>query len=239
MTTRVLIADDQALIRAGLVALITATPGFAVVGEAADGQEAVALAEATRPDVILMDIRMPVLDGIAATRRILAAAADPVPRVIVLTTFDLPEYVYTALGEGASGFLLKDTPPERIVSAVRAIAAGDVLLAPTITRRLVETYAEHHRAAATARHRLSDLTARETEILRLVGNGSSNQEIARGLVLSEATVKTHVKRLMAKLALSSRAQAVVVAYESGLITPRTSTVDEVPPDGGPRAYFGR
>ncbi|WP_433272320.1 response regulator [Actinosynnema sp. CS-041913] len=220
MTTRVLIADDQPLIRAGLVALFTAAPGFEVVGEAADGEQAVALTAETRPDVVLMDIRMPVRDGIAATRDILSGPADPMPHVIVLTTFDLPEYVYTALGEGASGFLLKDTPPDRILSAVRAIAAGDILLAPTITRRLVETYADQHRAASTTRFPLSDLTTRETEILRFVAYGLTNQEIARRLVLSEATVKTHVKRLMAKLHLTSRAQAVVAAYESGLVTPR-------------------
>lgn len=224
MTIRVLVVDDQALIRAGLVALFTAAPGFEVVGEAADGGQAVTLAAGTRPDVILMDIRMPVLDGIAATRRILddhrrAAHPEDPPRVIVLTTFDLPEYVYTALGEGASGFLVKDTPPERIISAVRTIAAGDILIAPHITHRLIETYARHHRATAVGTPRLAALTARETEVLRLVGNGLTNAQIAQRLVLSEATVKTHVKRTMAKLRLSSRAQAVVVAYESGLIVP--------------------
>ncbi|MEU4805345.1 response regulator transcription factor [Actinosynnema sp. NPDC023587] len=219
MTTRVLVADDQPLIRAGLVALFTAAPGFTVVGQAANGEEAVALAAETRPDVILMDVRMPVVDGIAATRRILAGPADPLPRVVVLTTFDLPEYVCTAFGEGASGFLLKETPPDRIISAVRAIAAGDVLLAPAITRRLVETYTERHRATSTTPSRLAELTARETEVLRLVAFGLSNQDIAGRLVLSEATVKTHVKRLMSKLRLTSRAQAVVAAYESGLVTP--------------------
>ncbi|GII84718.1 DNA-binding response regulator [Sphaerisporangium siamense] len=220
MTTRVLIADDQPLIRAGLVALFTAAPGFTVVGEAADGEQAVALSAETRPDVILMDIRMPVRDGIAATRDILTGDADPMPRVIVLTTFDLPEYIYTALSEGASGFLLKDTPPDRIISAVRAIAAGDILLAPAITHRLIETYADQHRATSLTRSRLSELTARETEILRFVAYGLTNREIAGRLVLSEATVKTHVKHLMSKLDLNSRAQAVVVAYESGLVTPR-------------------
>lgn len=219
MTIRVLVADDQALIRAGLVALLTAAPGFEVVGEAADGEQAVALAAETAPDVVLMDIRMPVLDGIAATRRILAAAGEDPPKVVVLTTFDLPEYVYTALGEGAAGFLVKDTPPERILSAVRTIAAGDILIAPHITHRLIETYARHHRAPAAAPPRLDALTARETEVLRLVGNGLTNAQIAQRLVLSEATVKTHVKRMMGKLGLSSRAQAVVVAYESGVVVP--------------------
>ncbi|WP_447006806.1 response regulator [Saccharothrix isguenensis] len=219
MTIRVLVVDDQALIRAGLVALFTAAPGFEVVGEAADGEQAVALTAETRPDVILMDIRMPVLDGIAATRRIMAEHREDPPRVVVLTTFDLPEYVYTALGEGAAGFLVKDTPPERILSAVRTIAAGDILVAPHITHRLIETYAQHHRATAVGAPQLAALTARETEVLRLVGNGLTNGQIAQRLVLSEATVKTHVKRMMGKLALSSRAQAVVVAYESGLIVP--------------------
>ncbi|MCE6996548.1 response regulator transcription factor [Saccharothrix sp. S26] len=223
MTIRVLVVDDQALIRAGLVALFTAAPGFEVVGEAADGERAVAAAARTSPDVILMDVRMPVLDGISATRAILAAhrdrSDDDPPRIVVLTTFDLPEYVYTALGEGASGFLVKDTPPERILSAVAAIAAGDILVAPHITHRLIETYAQHHRATAVGAPQLAALTARETEVLRLVGNGLTNGQIAQRLVLSEATVKTHVKRMMGKLGLSSRAQAVVVAYESGLVVP--------------------
>jgi DNA-binding NarL/FixJ family response regulator len=220
MTTRVLVVDDQALVRGGLVALLTAAPGLEVAGAAADGAEAVALASQTRPDVILMDIRMPVLDGIAATRRILAGPDGYRPRILVLTTFDLDEYVYTALAEGASGFLLKDTPPDRIISAVHAVAAGDVLLAPLVTQRLVESFARHHRAAAAKPH-LEQLTARETEVLRLVGNGLTNAQIAHGLVLSEATVKTHVKRVMAKLHLTSRAQAVVMAYETGLVVPNS------------------
>jgi DNA-binding NarL/FixJ family response regulator len=219
MTIRVLVADDQALIRAGLIALLHAAPGLEVAGEAVDGAEAVAVAARTRPDVVLMDIRMPVLDGIGATRQILSAPGDDHPRVIVLTTFDLDEYVYTALGEGASGFLLKDTPPQRIVAAIHTIAGGDILIAPRITHRLVETYAQHHRTTAVRNASLTELTARETEVLRLVGNGLSNAQIAERLVLSEATVKTHVKRTMSKLNLASRAQAVVVAYESGLIVP--------------------
>ncbi|GAB2593116.1 DNA-binding response regulator [Paractinoplanes abujensis] len=220
MSIRVLVVDDQPLIRAGLVALFRAADGLEVAGEAVDGEQAVALAAETRPDVVLMDIRMPGLDGLAATRRILASAVTPLPKVIVLTTFDLDEYVYTALSDGASGFLLKDTPPQRIITAVRTIVDGDVLLAPRITHRLVETYGQ--RSFDTSR--LAGLTARETEVLRLVGNGLSNAQIAGRLVLSEATVKTHVKRTMGKLGLSSRAQAVVAAYESGLVVPGTPPV---------------
>lgn len=219
MTVRVLVVDDQALIRAGLVALFGAAPGIEVVGEAADGAQAVALAAGTTPDVVLMDIRMPVLDGIGATRQILAAPGGHRPRVVVLTTFDLDEYVYTALAAGASGFLLKDTPPERIISAVHTIAAGDILLAPGITQRLIETYAQHHRTPSAGNPHLAELTPREREVLGLVGTGLTNTEIATRLVLSEATVKTHVKHTMSKLRLTSRAQAVVVAYETGLIVP--------------------
>lgn len=217
MTIRILIADDQALIRGGLVALFTAAPGVEVVGEAADGAQAVALAAQTRPDLVLMDIRMPVLDGIGATRRILAEE-DP-PRIVVLTTFDLDEYVYAALGEGAAGFLLKDTPPERILAAVHTIMAGDVLITPRITQRLIENSSRHHRVAVVAQPQLESLTARELEVLRLVGMGLTNAELAGRLVLSEATVKTHLKHVMSKLGLNSRAQAVVVAYETGLVVP--------------------
>jgi DNA-binding NarL/FixJ family response regulator len=219
MTVRVLVADDQELIRAGLVALFRAAPGLEIVGEAGDGAQAVALTAETRPDVVLMDIRMPVMDGIAATRAILADDSGHRPYVVVLTTFDLDEYVYTALGAGASGFLLKDTPPQRIIAAVHTVAAGDMLIAPRITHRLIEAYTDRHRATAAGGSLLAELTARETEVLSMVGTGLSNGEIAARLVLSEATVKTHVKRFMAKLGLNSRAQAVVVAYESGLVIP--------------------
>jgi DNA-binding NarL/FixJ family response regulator len=218
MTVRVAVADDQALLRAGLVALLTAAPGLEVVGEAANGAEAVRLAATAAPDVMLMDIRMPVLDGIAATRELLAAP-DP-PRVLVLTTFDLDEYVYGALAAGASGFLLKETPPERLVAAVHTVAAGDTLISPGVTRRLVESFAPGRLAATDG---LEELTARETEVLKLVARGMSNGDIAEHLVLSEETVKTHVKRIMSKLDLGSRAQAVVVAYEHGLVVAGDAT----------------
>jgi len=215
---RVLIADDEVLIRAGLAALLRAAPGFEVVGEAGNGDEAVRLVTATRPDVVLMDIRMPGTTGLAATRRILATEAAP--RVLVLTTFNLDEYVYEALQAGAHGFLLKDTPPERLLNAISTIAAGDMLFAPAITRRLVEAYAD--RAAPQPAERPADLdclTAREVEILRQVGTGADNTEIAETLTIAAATVKTHLNRIMAKLHLTSRAQAVVVAYETGLVVP--------------------
>jgi DNA-binding NarL/FixJ family response regulator len=223
VTIRVLVVDDQPLIRAGLVALLTAAAGFEPVGEAGDGTQGVELAATLRPDVVLMDIRMPTMDGVEATRRILAGAQEP-PRVVVLTTFDLDEYVYAALGAGASGFLLKDTAPDRILAAVESVVAGDLLVSPGITRRLVETYAVRRPRSAAQDAQLDRLTARETEVLRLVGNGLSNQEIARRLVLSESTVKTHVKRVMSKLSSGSRAQAVVVAYESGLVVPGSSAL---------------
>jgi len=213
----VLVVDDQILIRAGLAALIRAAPGFEVVGEAADGDEAIALAVRLRPRVVLMDIRMPGLDGAAATARILAECR-PAPRVLVLTTFDLDEYIYAALRAGASGFLLKETPPERLLSAIRTVADGDTLLAPSITRRLVEAYVPPARPERPPPE-LAPLTARETEILRLVGTGRSNAAIAQALFVSEGTVKTHLARLMSKLELSSRAQVVVTAYETGLIVP--------------------
>lgn len=213
MTIRVLVADDQALVRAGLVALLNAAPGMTPIGEAADGVEAIALVDQHEPDVVLMDIRMPVLDGIAATRQILDRDG-PVPRIIVLTTFDLDEYVYAALAQGAAGFLLKDTPTARILAAIETVVSGDVLIAPQILRRLVENHAPR-RSSADAR--LDRLTPREREVLVRIANGSSNTDIAAALVISQETVKTHVKRLTAKLDLTSRAQAVVFAYESGLV----------------------
>ncbi|MGK5683193.1 response regulator [Actinoplanes sp. URMC 104] len=214
----VLVVDDQVLVRAGLAALIRAAPGFEVVGEAVDGEEAVELAVRLRPRVVLMDIRMPGVDGTEATARILARCRPSPPRVLVLTTFDLDEYIYAALRAGASGFLLKETEPERLLAAIRTVAEDDTLLAPAVTRRLVEAFVPPARPGR-ALPALSPLTARETEILRLVGTGRSNAAIAAALVVSEATVKTHLTRLMSKLDLSSRAQVVVTAYETGLITP--------------------
>ncbi|MEU2062283.1 response regulator transcription factor [Streptomyces sp. NPDC013455] len=218
---RVLVVDDQFLIRAGLVGLLDAAPGFEVAGEAADGEEAVRLAAETRPDVVLMDIRMPGVNGIEATERILARATDRPPRILVLTTFDLDEYVYGALRAGASGFLLKDSGPERLLAAVTAVDGGDALFAPSVTRRLVEAFAKQQAPAADTASPpdLGVLTSRETEVLRLTARGLSNLEIADRLFISEATVKTHLNRTMTKLALGSRAQAVVLAYETGLVTP--------------------
>lgn len=224
--TRVLVVDDQFLIRAGLVALLRAAPGIEVVGEAGDGEEAVERAARTAPDVILMDIRMPGISGVVATERILAAAADPPPRILILTTFDLDEYVYTALRAGASGFLLKDAGPDRLLAALHAVAGGDTLFAPSVTRRLIEAYAPPRPGTAPAGAdrgppaELAVLTAREVEVLRLIARGLSNPEIADLLFISEATVKTHLNRTMAKLNIGSRAQAVVLAYETGLVTPR-------------------
>jgi DNA-binding NarL/FixJ family response regulator len=220
---RVLIADDQALVRAGFRMILEAQPDLEVVAEAADGESAVRLTRRHRPDVVLMDIRMPGLDGLEATRRLLGPAADgsstvgTQPRIVILTTFDLDEYVYAALQAGAAGFLLKDVTPEHLVGAVRTVAVGDALLAPSITRRLVERYASPPVAPAVAPEALARLTARETEVLRLLARGMSNAEIAEQLVVSEATVKTHVAGILAKLDLRNRAQAVVIAYESGLV----------------------
>ncbi|MFD7153727.1 response regulator [Kribbella sp. NPDC059898] len=211
--TRVVIADDQALVRTGFRMILTAR-GIEVVGEAADGAEAVAAVRRLNPDVVLMDIRMPTMDGLEATRRILATSTSC--RVLILTTFDLDRYVYAALAAGASGFLLKDVTPEHLAAAVHLVTTGDALLAPSITRRLVERFA----TPQPALHRdLSTLTTRELEVLTLMGQGLSNAEIATALTLSEATVKTHAARIFAKLNLRDRSQAVVLAYETGLITP--------------------
>jgi DNA-binding NarL/FixJ family response regulator len=215
---RVLIADDQELIRTGFRLILTAR-GIDVVGEASDGAEAVAAERRLRPDVVLMDIRMPVMDGLEATRRILAQS--PHCRVLMLTTFDLDRYVYAALSLGASGFLLKDVTAEHLANAVRLVDTGDALLAPSITRRLVERFAvaDQRPAGEPGRRELDALTPRELEVLTLLGRGLSNTELARTLTLSEATVKTHVARIFAKLSLRDRAQAVVLAYEMGLVTP--------------------
>ncbi len=211
---RVVIADDQTLVRGGF-RLILNSAGIPVVAEAADGQEAVTATLRHRPDVVLMDIRMPEMDGLEATRRILASRADV--RIIILTTFDLDRYVYAALSAGASGFLLKDVSPEHLIAAVRLVRRGDALLAPSITRRLVERFAP--RAAPAGGGDLSCLTPRELEVLGLVARGMSNAELAAALTLSEATVKTHVARILAKLRLRDRVQAVVLAYETGLVSP--------------------
>ncbi|ACU75551.1 two component transcriptional regulator, LuxR family [Catenulispora acidiphila DSM 44928] len=247
---KVLIVDDQVLIRAGMAAILRAAPGYEVVGEACDGVEAVTMAALTEPDVVLMDIRMPDMDGIAATRAILGSGRENLPRILILTTFDMDQYVYEALRAGADGFVLKDTPPERLLAALKAVADGDTLFSSTVTRRLVQAYVtatgldgepqgpgpgpgpgpvatpapglvprsrRPDGPSSAERAALAALTTRETDVLRLVATGLSNGEIAERLVVSEGTVKTHLNRAMAKLNLSSRAQAVVLAYESGLV----------------------
>jgi len=215
---RVLIVDDDALVRAGLSMILGGVPEVTVVGEAADGAEVESAVGALRPDVVLMDIRMPEMDGLEATRRILTGASSE-PRVIILTTFDLDHYVYAALSAGASGFLLKDVSPEHLVAAVRMVRSGDALLAPVITRRLVERFAGRSADTAAIHRDLSALTPRELEVLRLLARGLSNAELAAHLHMSEATVKTHVAHILAKLGLRDRVQAVVVAYETGLVSP--------------------
>ncbi|AXI77441.1 response regulator [Peterkaempfera bronchialis] len=222
MTIRVIIADDQAMVRAGFAALLAAQPDIDVVGEAPDGRQAVEVSGHTHPDVVLMDVRMPEMDGLEATRRLLSAPPGTVhrPRVLMLTTFDVDDYVYEALRAGASGFLLKDAPPADLIAAVRVVAAGEALLAPSVTRRLIEDFARQRPAPRRAPGlRLNALTPRETEVLEHIARGLSNTEIAEALVLAEQTVKTHVGRILAKLDLRDRAQAVVFAYESGLVTP--------------------
>ena len=218
MSIGVVVADDQAIVRAGFRLLIDSEPDLAVLGEAADGAEAVAVARATVPDVVLMDIRMPLLDGIEATRQI--TAAGPPPRVLILTTFDLDEYVFGALRAGASGFMLKDRPPEELLAAIRVVAAGEALLAPNVTHRLIGHFARQPDPLRPPPGALAQLTAREREVLVLIANGLSNTEIAGRLVMSVPTAKTHVSRILAKLAARDRAQLVVLAYQAGLVAPR-------------------
>ena len=221
MTITCLIADDQEMVRVGFSAWLNAQPGLAVVGQAADGAEAVSKSRQLHPDVVLMDVRMPVMDGLEATRQILdSPPGQHRPRVLVLTTFDLDEYVYEALRAGASGFLLKDAPVDQLVHAVRVVAAGDALLAPSVTRRLIADFTRQHPANWRPPTTLGPLTAREQEILRLIARGLSNTEISDTLTISEQTTKTHISHILAKLNLRDRAQAVIVAYETGLITPR-------------------
>jgi DNA-binding NarL/FixJ family response regulator len=217
---RVLVADDQALLRGSFRVLVDATPGLVTVGEAGTGAEAVTLAGAQRPDVVLMDVRMPELDGIEATRRICGSPDTAGVRVLILTTFDLDEYVYAALRAGASGFLLKDTRPDDLLAAIRVVAASEALLAPTVTRRLIAEFARRGEPSRPLARVLAGVTDREREVLTLIARGLSNVELAEHLHLSLATVKTHVGRLLAKLQARDRAQLVVIAYETGLVAAR-------------------
>jgi DNA-binding NarL/FixJ family response regulator len=218
MAIRVLIADDEAMVRAGFRMILEAEQGIEVVGEADDGERAVHESERLRPDVVVMDIQMPGKDGVAATREIVDRLPDP-PRVLVVTTFDIDEYVYEALRAGASGFLLKNSPPEELARAIRVVATGESLLSPSVTRRLIEDVASRPRTPAAAPAAMAELTDREREVLILVARGLSNAEIAARLFVSIGTVKTHVARLLMKLGLRDRVQVVVLAYESGLVTP--------------------
>jgi DNA-binding NarL/FixJ family response regulator len=227
VTTRCLIADDQAMVREGFAAVLAAQPGLLVVGQAADGAAAVHQAWRLKPDVILMDVRMPVMDGLQATREILGTSApEPLPRVLMLTTFDLDDYVYEALRAGASGFLLKDATAAELVHAVRVVAAGDALLAPSVTRRLIADFARRPGQDVPVPGTLAALTHREAEVLRLIARGLSNAEISDTLVIAQQTTKTHVGRILAKLGLRDRAQAVVLAYETGLVTAGGYSTDE-------------
>lgn len=226
MSISLLIADDQELVRTGFRLILTAAEDLEVVGEATNGLEAVSMSRSLGPDVVLMDVRMPELDGIAATREIVARGKDRAPRVLMLTTFDLDQYVYDALRAGASGFLLKDLPAAQLIAGVRTVAGGDALLAPAITRRLIEEFAAPPAALPPG---LDELTPRELEVLRHVARGLSNAEIAADLIIGEATVKTHVTRMLMKLGLRDRVQAVVLAYEAGIVTPARR------PMSGPRS----
>jgi DNA-binding NarL/FixJ family response regulator len=217
---RIVVADDQALVRAGFHVLIDSAPDLEVVAEAADGAEAVELTRAHSPDVVLMDIRMPTMDGLEATRRIAELELDPPVRVLILTTFDLDEYVFGALKAGASGFLLKDTPPADLLAGIRVIAAGDALLSPSVTRHLIEEYVRRPGPGDRVQFQLEGLTERELEVLACVAKGWSNAEIAASLFVTPATVKTHLSRLLMKLGARDRAQLIVVAYESGLVSAR-------------------
>ncbi|MGW1019263.1 response regulator [Streptomyces niveus] len=234
---RVLVADDQALLRGSLRLLVDAEPGLVAVGEAADGTEAVRLTAETRPDVVLMDVRMPGLDGIGATRLICAppqTASDGGPRVLILTMFDLDEYVYGALRAGASGFLLKDAPPAELLAAIRVVAAGEALIAPAVTRRLIAEFARRPGPARRDSAGLDAVTDRERDVLELVARGLTNTEIARRLFVGLSTVKTHVSHLLTKFGARDRAQLVIVAYETGLVTPGIADPDRRAPDAGPR-----
>lgn len=221
MTITVIVADDQAMVRAGFAAVLDAQEGIRVVGQAADGAEAVRLAHELRPDVVVMDVRMPVMNGIEATQALQTPprSSNHVPRVLMLTTFDIDDYVYAALRAGASGFLLKDALPDEVVTAVRVIAAGDALLAPSVTRRLIEEVARQAPSPRVDDHLLASLTAREREVLALIARGRSNHEIAADLYIAEQTVKTHVGKILAKLGLRDRVHAVVFAYDVGLVRP--------------------
>jgi DNA-binding NarL/FixJ family response regulator len=224
VTIRVVIADDQGMVRAGLRSLLEDEAGIEVVGEAVDGEEAIAAIRRLRPDVALIDIRMPSLDGLAATRELVAQGTPT--RVLILTTFDLDEYVFEALRAGASGFLLKDATAEDLVAAIRVLARGDALLAPTATQRVIEAFASHPRRDPELADKLSELSTREVEVLQLLARGSSNGEIARELVVTEATAKTHVAHILSKLGVRDRVQAVIFAYESGLVQPGAASASE-------------
>ncbi len=215
MSVRVVIADDQAMVRAGFRSLLNEEPDIDVVAEAADGEQAVGAVQRFHPDVVLMDVRMPNVDGLEATRRIVAAGSST--RILILTTFDIDEYVYAGLRAGASGFLLKDATPEQLIAAIHVVAEGEAVLAPTVTRRVVEAFAALPTAPEALQQALTSLTPRERDVLRLLATGRSNSEIARDLVVSHATVKTHVRNVLAKLHLRDRVHAVVFAYESGLV----------------------